>query len=245
MVFVRVGGLLAIFPIFAAQHFPVRVRLALGAGIAFLISPSLPTIDVGQWSVFRLAGQLALETCIGLLLGFVSRMTFYALEFTGGIISMEMGLNLSGSFNPFNRDRSEAMGLIVYYLGAMLVLTLNLHHWLLIGFQKSYALLPVGGAHLGPALFSDVVGRTSQIFLIGLLMAAPLMAVSFLISLVFSVLGRAVPQMNVFSESFAFRVLGGLAVFGMTVNLMAQHIVNYLRRLPEDLLRVAQFLGAT
>ena len=50
--------------------------------------------------------------------------------------------------------------------------------------------------------------------------------------------------MNVFTESFAFRTLAGLMVFGLTLNLMAQHITNYLNRLPEDILRVAQLLGA-
>ena len=87
-------------------------------------------------------------------------------------------------------------------------------------------------------------GGTSGIFVIALQLAAPLMAVSFIISLVFSVLGRAVPQMNVFSESFAVRPLVGLSVFGLTLDLMSEHIVNYLRRLPEDMLRVAQLLGA-
>jgi flagellar biosynthesis protein FliR len=56
------------------------------------------------------------------------------------------------------------------------------------------------------------------------------------------VLGRAVPQMNVFAESFAVRPLVGLAVFGMTLDLMSQHIMNYMRHLPEDMLRVAQAL---
>ena len=82
----------------------------------------------------------------------------------------------------------------------------------------------------------------SQIFLIALQLAAPLMAVSFIISLVFAVLGRAVPQMNVFSESFAVRPLVGLSVFGMTLELMSQHISNYLHRLPADMLRVSQLL---
>jgi flagellar biosynthesis protein FliR len=48
--------------------------------------------------------------------------------------------------------------------------------------------------------------------------------------------------MNVFAESFAVRPLVGLSVFGLTLDLMAQHIMNYLRRLPEDMLRVAQAL---
>ena len=74
-------------------------------------------------------------------------------------------------------------------------------------------------------------------------MAAPLIAVSFIIMFVFSVLGRAVPQMNVFSESFGVRVLCGMAVFGGALQIMAQHLINYLHRLPEDMVRVAQLMG--
>jgi flagellar biosynthesis protein FliR len=51
--------------------------------------------------------------------------------------------------------------------------------------------------------------------------------------------------MNVFAESFAFRTLAGLAVFGLTLSLMAQHIINYLRQIPEDVLRVASLLANT
>jgi flagellar biosynthetic protein FliR len=91
---------------------------------------------------------------------------------------------------------------------------------------------------------TDMIARTSQTFLIALQLSAPIMAVSFIISLVFAVLGRAVPQMNVFHESFVFRILIGLGIFGVTMQLMSQHIVNYLRRLPEDILQVAQLLGA-
>ena len=58
-----------------------------------------------------------------------------------------------------------------------------------------------------------------------------------------SMLGRAVPQMNVFAESFPIRTLVGLTIFGTTSTFMAQHMLNYLRRLPEDTLRVMQLLG--
>jgi flagellar biosynthesis protein FliR len=70
------------------------------------------------------------------------------------------------------------------------------------------------------------------------------MAVSFVVILVFAMLGRAVTQMNVFSESFAFRIMAGLFVFSATLPLMGQHIANALRRIPEDMMRVAQWMGA-
>ena len=104
--------------------------------------------------------------------------------------------------------------------------------------------LPIGGGHLHESLLLDVLGRTSHLFLFAVQMAAPALAVAFIVTLVFAVLGRAVPQMNVFAESFGVRILVGMSVFAMTCQLMAQHVANYLNRLPEDLLTVAHLIGA-
>jgi hypothetical protein len=48
----------------------------------------------------------------------------------------------------------------------------------------------------------------------------------------------------VFTENFSLRLLAGLFVVGVTCQLMAQHIASFLQRLPGDVLRVAQLLGA-
>ncbi len=243
LVFLRVGALLAVFPLFSMSNVPVQIRVALGALLALLIVAAVPALPQQPASFAALVFLMGKEVAAGLLLGFVSRLIFYTLEMAGNIIATELGLNSGAMLNPFSNARSEVPGIILFYLGALIFLSLNMHHWLLVAVQKSYLLLPIGGARLHPALFQDIVGRTSQLFVLGLLMAAPVMAVSFLVNLVFSVIGRAVPQMNVFVESFSFRALAGLAVFGLTLNLIAQHAVNYLRRLPEDLLKVAQLLG--
>jgi flagellar biosynthetic protein FliR len=243
LVFVRISAMMAVFPLFSMANFPAPLRAALSGLLAFLIAPVAAPFPSAPHDVLGWIGVVAVEGAIGLLLGFVTRLLFYALEFAGGIIATEIGLNMAASFNPFSSTRSEVPGVMLFYLGGILFLTLDMHHWLIAGLERTYALLPIGGAHLRDTLFHDVVGRTGQLFLIGLLVAAPILAVTFLVNLVFAVLGRAVPQMNVFSESLAFRILTGMAVFGLTLNLTAQHMVNHLRRLPEDFLRVAQLLG--
>jgi flagellar biosynthetic protein FliR len=121
--------------------------------------------------------------------------------------------------------------------------TLDLHHWVLVGFQQTYAVLPIGAAHLNGGLFETVLKHTSRIFVVALQISAPIIAVSFVVTIVFAVLSRSVSQMNVFSESFAFRIAGGLIVFGFTLQLTAQHVLNYLRRLPEDLIQIGQMLA--
>jgi flagellar biosynthetic protein FliR len=244
MVFLRVSAMLAIFPIFSAANFPVQLRLALGALMAVLIGPTLPPAPVGTWDFWGLLGVMMMEVGAGLMLGFAGKMVFFALDAAGAVISTEIGLAMPAGLNPMSEVQSVVPGLILYYLAAMLWFSLDMHHWMLVGLQKSYTYLPIGGPHLSGSLVNEVVGRTSETFLIALQLAAPVMAVSFIISLVFSVMGRAVPQMNVFAESFSVRILVGMSVFGLTMQLMSQHIMNYLWRLPEDMLRVAQLLGA-
>ena len=111
---------------------------------------------------------------------------------------MPPGLNpMSGRADDGARHRS------LYYLAAMLWLSLDMHHWMLVGFQKTYTYLPIGGAHLSQAL-RDGHGRAHQPDISSSPCNWPrrCMAVSFIVSLIFSVLGRAVPQMNVFARKF-------------------------------------------
>jgi flagellar biosynthetic protein FliR len=243
LIFVRAGAMLAALPFFGGQSTPVRLRLALGAVLAFLVMPSVPAVETAGLAFVGVLKLVFVEAGAGLLLGFVCRFLFFAVDLAGSLVSTEIGLALAPNFNPLSATQVTAPGMMLTWLALMLMLTLDLHHWILLGFQRSYELVPVGGARLGEALFNDLAGRTGGIFLVAVQMTAPVMAVSFLITLIFSVLGRAVPQMNVFAESFPVRTLAGLVVFGLSLTLMATHVANHLRRLPEEMLRVAQLLG--
>ena len=243
LAFTRVGAMLAALPMFSMRAFPIQLRVGLGALIAFLVTPMLPSLPAENGSLWSLTRLMFVEASIGLLLGFVCRFVFFALEIAGGFVATEMGLMLPQEFSQFTGASSMAPSMALYWLAAMLLLSLNLHHWMIAGFARSYALVPMGGAHLTEGLLVDVVARSAKVFVIALQIAAPVMAVSFLITLVFSVLSRAVPQMNVFAESFPVRTLVGLVTFGLTCTFMAQHVANYLRRLPEDMLSVARLAG--
>ena len=243
LVFLRVSAFLLVLPFFSSTNFPARLRVALGAFTALMLAPTLPPFPLGKLGFFDLSGVMLKEVGFGLLLGFVSRMVFYAADMAGNIISTELGLNMGTIFNPMTHQQSQVAGTVLFFLAAVVMLTLDLHHWILVGFQRTYMVLPIGGGHLNEMLFDDVLNHTSRIFIVALQISAPTLAVSFVVTLVFAVLSRAVPQMNVFILSFSFRIIGGLAVFGFTLQLTAQHVLNYLNRLPDDLLRLAQQVG--
>lgn len=244
MVFLRAGGLMTLFPVFSAPVVTPRLRVALAALVAFLLAPMIPPVAMAQWKIPDLAVIMAQEMLVGLLLGFVCRMLFFALEIAGSIITAEIGLSLPPSFNPLTASQATIPGVLLNYLATVLWLCLDMHHWLLVGVHRTYSLVPVGAAHLSETLIRGVLAWIGWLFLAAMQIAAPVLALSFILSLVFAVLGRAVPQMNVFSGSFAIRILAGLMVFAAAIQVMGMHIVNHLRRLPDDLLRLAQVLGS-
>lgn len=242
-VFVRLSALLTAMPVFSAASVPVPLRIALAAIGSALVTPIVPPLAQPPADVIMLARLFFVEASVGLLLGLLCRLVFFAAELAGGMVANDIGLAMSTAFNPLGPNTTPLPGIILFWLATIIFLTLDLHHWVLAAFQQSYALVPIGGARLQNDLFRDVIAQTSRIFVIALQIAAPLMAVSFLITLVFAVLGRAVPQMNVFQESFAARTLVGLLSFGLTCTLMGQHLANYLRRLPDDLARVVRLMA--
>jgi flagellar biosynthetic protein FliR len=243
LVFLRVSAFLLMLPFFAMSNFPVTMRVALAVGIALLLSPVVPVFPLENLGLIPVLGIMAQEVSVGILLGFVARLIFYAVDIAGSVISTEMGLNLASILNPLTQEASPIAGTMLMFLATLVMFTLNLHQWMLLGFARTYQILPLGGAHLNSALLQNIISQTSQVFLTALQISAPVIAVSFVITLVFAVLSRAVPQMSVFTEMFGIKVVGALVVLGFTLQLAAQYVANYLNRLPEDLLAVAQMLG--
>lgn len=243
MVFVRMSAFLFALPFFSAVNFPVMMRIGLAALSAMLLGPLLPPVALGGLDLFSLSGLFFREISIGLLLGFMGRIVFFAADIAGVIIAQELGLSMAAIVDPTTRQQEQMPSLVLSLLAIVTMLTLDLHHGMLLGFAKTFEVLPIGSGHLSNTLFEYFVAGTAHIFSVALQMAAPVMAVSFVITLFFAVMSRAVPQMNVFAESFGVRIAGGLIVFGFTLQIAAQYVANHLRKLPDDLMFIGQMLN--
>ena len=243
LVFVRMGAFLLVLPFFSAVNFPATLRVALAALTALLLAPQLPPFAFTHLDLFSFVGLFVREVGIGLLLGFVGRMAFYAADIAGVVIANELGLNMGQMMDPTSRQPEQVPGLILFFLATLTMLTLDLHHGLLLALARTFEVLPLGGGHLSAPLFEVIVQRCAGVFTVALQISAPAIATSFVITVFFAVMGRAVPQMNVFAESFGIRIAGGLIVFGFTLQIASQYIANQLRRLPDDLLGLAQLLN--
>jgi flagellar biosynthetic protein FliR len=238
MAFVRTGGLLSMIPVFSAKGQPPQMRVALAAFLGWTVAgtlrvavnvpPDLPTL------IFSMAHELV----IGLLMGLGARMIFFSLEMAGQLISTEIGLSMSTQIDPVSQNSPTSIGLMMYYLGAVLFLVSGAHHFVFAAFLRSFELSPPGNLSMNSGVGEEFVRATGNIFLIAVQITAPVMAVNFVVTLTFAILGKAAPSMNVFSESFAARILVGMTLMALSLGVTAQLVLSELRKAPELMLRL-------
>ena len=242
LVMLRVTAITLAVPILSGRGIPLKVRLALAGFTAVCITPTIPAVSVESLSFLQVVILMSSEVLCGILLGFVTRIFFYALDLAGALIGTQMGLMMSNDINPYQENQSSLPSILLYHLAVFLFFSLDLHHYFFLGVYQSYDSVPIGSGSIGKNLTDNLILWTGSIFGIGVQIAGPIVAISFVLLLGFSFLGRAVPQMNVFSESFSVRIIAGLIMLGITCDLMADQISNYLRGIPADMVQAMKLL---
>jgi flagellar biosynthesis protein FliR len=112
------------------------------------------------------------------------------------------------------------------------------HEMMLSAFARSFQLAAAGHAQFDPGAADSLIRSSSHMIEIGVRMAAPFIAMNFLITLAFSVVGRAVPKMSVFVLSFSVRVLAGLGLLSAAGALIMRYLFVEFSEAPLRMLQV-------
>jgi len=236
----RASGLLLLLPFFLVRSIPRIMRVGFAGMLAWIVMPSSGGAVVVPAHSIEVVLLITKELSIGILMGLSVRMIFYIIEFAAQVLSVEIGLNPSPGFDPTTVAAGSPVGTGLFYLGIVIFFS-GAHYAVLIALARSFELVPPGLQVADGSFVEEVVRHSARIFQLGLLMAAPVLAVNFLINLVFSVLGRVVPKMNVFVVSFSARIAAGLAMLALSAGLIVHYITQQFSDAPELMLRFIPF----
>jgi flagellar biosynthetic protein FliR len=236
MVFLRSIGIVLQLPVLAGRAIPIAVRLGICVCLSTLLVGVVPAAPVSL-GVGALVLAAAGEILVGIALGFVTRIAFAGVEMAGRIISTEVGLSAAAGMGV-PEPSTEPLAALLAAFAVVLFFLLGGHHGVLTAFARSFQFAAAGAPGLDPGSGMALIRATAHIIELGLRIAAPFIAMNFLVTLAFAVLGRAVPKMNVFIVSASARTLIGLGLLSAAGSLTARYLFLEFGEMPMRMLQL-------
>lgn len=198
----RILGLIMVAPGFGHNSVPARVKIGLGVFITLSIMPTLPAMDTITLYSFQGLVALAMQTLIGIAMGFVMQLVFAAVEMAGELIGLQMGIGFATLYDPNNTAGSGVVSQFLSWLALLAFFAANVHLALIGTLAESFQALPVTPHALPASGMKAIAASASIVFQAGVQLALPIIAILLLTNIVLAVLTRSAPQMNIFAIGF-------------------------------------------
>ena len=239
LIFARLGTILMLLPALGESTIPMRLRLTFALAFSLILYPLiLPNLGPVPVTLGGLMTALGHELAVGFILGGLTRLIITAAQVAGAVIAFQMGLSMAQTSDPTQPGVQGAIvGNFLAMLGVTLIFATDLHHVLLAGIYASYSYFPPDA----PLMLGDAaemaVEIVAQAFLIGTQMSAPFLVFGLVFYLGLGILGRLMPQIQVFFMAMPANIIIGLVLFALLLGLTMTLYMTYL----ED--HFSQFLG--
>ncbi len=244
LTFIRAGGVLFFAPLLGHRSLPVQFRLGLAFFLALIF---FPILRVGSFvpihDPIHLVLVVVLELLVGLLLGFTALLTFAGIRFGAELAGFQMGFTIASVFDPQSAGQVSVFTQFFDLLVLLFFLSLNGHHWFLQALGESFRLIPPLTPAFSPALADLLIASASRLFLIGLQLAAPVLAAIFLAYVALGLLARTVPQMNMLISSFSVTIPLGFLALIAALSLMSGTLQAVFEQMARDLSLVVRSLS--
>ncbi len=243
LVLFRVGSFFAFAPVYSTPFVPAQVKAAVVLGLAAALTAlGLP----GEVAVPPTTSQVVLlviqELVLGFAIGYVARLVFAAVQFGGQLAGFQMGLGIVSVMDPQFEEQISVVSQLQFVLAILLFLAVGGDRLLIESFARNLQVLPPGGLSFGEPAMTALVRLTGEIFRVGLMAAAPVIAALFGTHVILGVFARSVPQMNMLVLGFPLQIFVGFLVLGLSLPHWGRFVLRALGETFEALDRIPALL---
>lgn len=209
--FARTSGMMFTAPVFQSTYVPTPVKIFFSFALSLVVAPFISSdFDLSKFSFWMSVFTLIQEVLIGLIIGFVVNLTFYALQLAGYYLDSTMGFGVINILDPNTGAEVPMMAQLYNILAMLIFLAINGHHTLIMSLIQSFELIKPGMLFVKKEVVGFFVKAFANMFFLGFKIAIPIMGTIFLVDIALGVIAKLIPQVNVFMLGFPIKIALGL-----------------------------------
>jgi flagellar biosynthetic protein FliR len=234
LLFFRFAAMFMSAPIFSHQNIPQTIKASMAFVFAIVFYSSMPPLDI-PITIPSIIIAILSEILFGLAIGVILQVAYNVITFAGGQISFMMGFSMASAIDPQTGISMPIISQFLSLMALMILLSIDMHHWLLLFINNSLSQIPLGGFLMQENLFRYTIEASSKMFFVGFLIAFPIIALTFLQDVIFGMLMKTMPQFNLLvigfpiKIAFAFVVL--IAILTSTMLVFKNHVIEAFNHL--------------
>lgn len=246
LVLVRVTSFFVMMPLFSYRTIPNVYKIGLSFFLSWLIFYAIqpPSLEINSVYFFLIIK----EALVGLLIGFTAFLIFSTIQIVGGFIDFQMGFSIANVIDPQTGAQSPLMGQYLYIFALLILLSINGHHLLIDGIYNSYHFIPINQPWL-PLGNKNVVEYISMsfssTFVVAFQMSIPIVGSLFLVDVALGIIGRTVPQFNIFVVGIPIKIIAGFVVMMIVMGVMISLVSNLIETTLDTMRDMMGLLGGS
>jgi flagellar biosynthetic protein FliR len=211
LLFFRFAALFIAVPIFSNKNIPMNIKASMAFFFTIVFYSSMPPLLIAINPATIILAILS-EFMLGLVIGIILLLAYNVISFAGGMVSFMMGFSMASAIDPQTGVSMPIISQFLSLMGLMVLLELDLHHWVLLFVDSSLQEIPLGGFIMSENIFNYVIQAASNMFLVGFMIAFPIIALSWLSDVIFGMLMKTMPQFNLLVIGFPIKIMVSLGV---------------------------------
>jgi len=211
LLFFRFAALFLATPIFSHKNIPMNIKAAMAFFFTIVFYPSMPEVII-EINAATLVLAILSELFFGMAIGIILLLAYNVITFAGGLISFMMGFSMASAIDPQTGVSMPIISQFLSLMGLMVLVSLDLHHWMLLFIDSSLSAIPLGGFLMQENLFRYIIKAASNMFLVGFMIAFPIVALSWLADVIFGMLMKTMPQFNLLVIGFPIKIMVAFGV---------------------------------
>jgi flagellar biosynthetic protein FliR len=233
----RVAGIMVFAPFYSTGAFPPQIKIILPLLTALTLSPVMPPSQIpAEFGFTQVVAAIFGDALIGMVIGLTASFIFSGLQLAGQIMGFQLGFSIVNVIDPQSAVETSVISILNNFIGILLFLLVNGHHWFFQAVSESLQYLPSGSIQLRGPVVQEILRLSGQMFESGLRIAGPVIAVTVIADVVLGVIGRVAPQINILINGMPVKTLVGLATLSIAFYFLPMFLGPSFTQLSRDLM---------